>query len=113
MQASSADLSSAYALPGNLAGARLAIPSSMILTERGGPYRRFHRTLGGSRLGPDSTVSAATMGTCTCHRTDPDPMRKPDDNNDFFQAGDFTDFIRAIIRTLEYYHQQQQRIPVM
>ena len=37
---------------------------------------------------------------------DPDPMRKPDDNDDFFQAGDFTDFIAPIIRTLEYYHQQ-------
>ena len=37
---------------------------------------------------------------------DPDPMRKPDDNHDFFQAGDFSDFFAPIIRTLEYYHQQ-------
>jgi uncharacterized protein YjbI with pentapeptide repeats len=37
---------------------------------------------------------------------DPDPMRKPDDNADFFQAGDFTDFIAPFIRTLEYYHRQ-------
>lgn len=37
---------------------------------------------------------------------DPDPMRKPDDNADFFRAGDFTDFIAPFIRTLEYYHRQ-------
>ena len=36
----------------------------------------------------------------------PDPMRKPDDNAEYFQTGDFTDFIAPIIRTLEYYHQQ-------
>lgn len=38
--------------------------------------------------------------------TNPDPMRKPDDNQEFFAEGDFTDFISPIIRTLEYYHQQ-------
>jgi hypothetical protein len=37
---------------------------------------------------------------------DPDPMRKPDDNTEYFEEGDFTDFIAPIIRTLEYYHQQ-------
>jgi uncharacterized protein YjbI with pentapeptide repeats len=37
---------------------------------------------------------------------DPDPMRKPDDNAECFEDGDFSDFIAPIIRTLEYYHQQ-------
>lgn len=36
----------------------------------------------------------------------PDPLRKPDDNAEFFQEGDFSDFIAPIIRTLEYYHGQ-------
>jgi uncharacterized protein YjbI with pentapeptide repeats len=37
---------------------------------------------------------------------DPDPWRKPDNREEFFQEGDFADFIAPIIKTLSLYHQQ-------
>jgi uncharacterized protein YjbI with pentapeptide repeats len=37
---------------------------------------------------------------------DPDPCRKPDNRQQTFQDGDFTDFIAPIIRTLDSYQQQ-------
>jgi uncharacterized protein YjbI with pentapeptide repeats len=37
---------------------------------------------------------------------DPDPCRKPDNRQEIFQEGDFTDFIAPIIRTLDSYQQQ-------
>lgn len=37
---------------------------------------------------------------------DPDPWRKPDNRDEFFQEGDFADFIAPIIKTLSLYHQQ-------
>jgi uncharacterized protein YjbI with pentapeptide repeats len=37
---------------------------------------------------------------------DPDPCRKPDNRQQIFQDGDFTDFIAPIIRTLDSYQQQ-------
>ena len=37
---------------------------------------------------------------------DPDPWRKPDNRNETFQEGDFTDFIAPIIKTLDLYRQQ-------
>ncbi|MGF1515558.1 MAG: pentapeptide repeat-containing protein [Elainellaceae cyanobacterium] len=36
----------------------------------------------------------------------PDPLRKPDNHQDVFQNGDFADFIRPIIQTLDLYHNQ-------
>ncbi|MEP0914953.1 pentapeptide repeat-containing protein [Leptolyngbya sp. GB1-A1] len=36
----------------------------------------------------------------------PDPWRKPDNRNEVFQKGDFTDFIAPIIKTLDLYRQQ-------
>ena len=37
---------------------------------------------------------------------DPDPWRKPDNRNEIFQEGDFTDFIAPIIKTLDLYRHQ-------
>lgn len=37
---------------------------------------------------------------------DPDPWRKPDNRNETFQEGDFSDFIAPIIKTLDLYRQQ-------
>lgn len=37
---------------------------------------------------------------------DPDPWRKPDNRNETFKEGDFTDFITPIIKTLDLYNQQ-------
>jgi uncharacterized protein YjbI with pentapeptide repeats len=37
---------------------------------------------------------------------DPDPWRKPDNRNETFKQGDFTDFIAPIIKTLDLYRQQ-------
>ena len=37
---------------------------------------------------------------------DPEPWRKPDNRKEFFQEGDFADFISPIIKTLSLYHQQ-------
>ncbi len=37
---------------------------------------------------------------------DPDPWRKPDNRNETFKEGDFTDFIAPIIKTLDLYRQQ-------
>ncbi len=39
-------------------------------------------------------------------RDNPDPLRKPDNAREFFEPGDFTDFITPIIKTLDLYHQQ-------
>lgn len=39
-------------------------------------------------------------------KADPDPCRKPDNRNEFFQTGDFADFIAPIIKTLNFYRQQ-------
>ena len=37
---------------------------------------------------------------------DPDPCRKPDNKKEAFEDGDFADFIKPIIRTLDLYHNQ-------
>ena len=37
---------------------------------------------------------------------DPDPWRKPDNRNEIFKDGDFSDFIAPIIKTLDLYQQQ-------
>jgi uncharacterized protein YjbI with pentapeptide repeats len=37
---------------------------------------------------------------------DPDPWRKPDNRNETFQGGDFTDFVAPIIKTLDLYRRQ-------
>jgi uncharacterized protein YjbI with pentapeptide repeats len=39
-------------------------------------------------------------------KDDPDPWRKPDNRNEIFKQGDFTDFIAPIIKTLDLYRQQ-------
>jgi len=39
-------------------------------------------------------------------KEDPDPWRKPDNRNETFKEGDFTDFIAPIIKTLDLYRQQ-------
>jgi uncharacterized protein YjbI with pentapeptide repeats len=39
-------------------------------------------------------------------RNDPDPCRKPDNKNENFKEGDFSDFIAPIVKTLELYRQQ-------
>ena len=39
-------------------------------------------------------------------RDDPDPSRKPDDRDENFKEGDFSDFITPIIKTLDLYHTQ-------
>jgi len=39
-------------------------------------------------------------------RDDPDACRKPDNKNENFKEGDFSDFITPIIKTLELYRQQ-------
>jgi len=37
---------------------------------------------------------------------DPDPCRKPDNRQEFFRTGDFSDFIAPIVKTLELYQTQ-------
>ncbi len=37
---------------------------------------------------------------------DPDPWRKPDDRQEIFKEGDFSDFIAPIVKTLDLYRQQ-------
>lgn len=37
---------------------------------------------------------------------DPDPWRKPDNRQEIFQEGDFTDFIAPVIKTLDLYQSQ-------
>lgn len=37
---------------------------------------------------------------------DPDPCRKPDNKKEVFEEGDFADFIKPIVRTLDLYHNQ-------
>lgn len=39
-------------------------------------------------------------------KDDPDPYRKPDNKKEFFKAGDFSDFIAPIIKTLDLYRSQ-------
>jgi uncharacterized protein YjbI with pentapeptide repeats len=39
-------------------------------------------------------------------RDDPDACRKPDNKNEFFKEGDFSDFIAPIVKTLDLYRQQ-------
>ena len=39
-------------------------------------------------------------------KEDPDPWRKPDNRNETFNEGDFSDFIAPIIKTLDLYRQQ-------
>jgi len=39
-------------------------------------------------------------------KADPDPVRKPDNRKERFEAGDFADFIRPIVDTLDLYHNQ-------
>ena len=39
-------------------------------------------------------------------KDDPDPWRKPDNRNENFQEGDFSDFIAPIVKTLDLYQQQ-------
>ncbi|MFQ4134878.1 pentapeptide repeat-containing protein [Nodosilinea sp. PGN35] len=39
-------------------------------------------------------------------KDDPDPCRKPDNRNEVFEAGDFSDFIAPMIKTLDLYRQQ-------
>jgi uncharacterized protein YjbI with pentapeptide repeats len=63
----------------------------------------------------DWAISTDTqLGKVTCThiymrlptQEDPDPWRKPDNRNETFQEGDFTDFIAPIIKTLDLYRQQ-------
>jgi uncharacterized protein YjbI with pentapeptide repeats len=37
---------------------------------------------------------------------DPDPMRKPDNKKEMFEDGDFADFIKPIVDTLDLYHNE-------
>ena len=39
-------------------------------------------------------------------KADPDPWRKPDNRQEIFKEGDFSDFIAPIIKTLDIYRQQ-------
>jgi septum formation inhibitor MinC len=39
-------------------------------------------------------------------KENPDPLRKPDNNQEVFQDGDFGDFIKPIFDTLDLYHNQ-------
>lgn len=39
-------------------------------------------------------------------KEDPDPCRKPDNRHEYFQPGDFADFIAPIIKTIELYKTQ-------
>ncbi|MBD2494233.1 pentapeptide repeat-containing protein [Nostoc sp. FACHB-280] len=39
--------------------------------------------------------------------TNPDPLRKPDNQQEVFQDGDFAEFIQPIFDTLDLYHNQQ------
>lgn len=39
-------------------------------------------------------------------RENPDPYRKPDNHQEFFEPGDFADFIQPIVDTLDLYHNQ-------
>ncbi|MBD2123757.1 pentapeptide repeat-containing protein [Trichocoleus sp. FACHB-262] len=39
-------------------------------------------------------------------KDDPDPLRKPDNRNEVFADGDFADFIKPIVDTLDLYHNQ-------
>lgn len=39
-------------------------------------------------------------------KEDPDPCRKPDNKKEVFEDGDFADFIKPIVRTLDLYHSQ-------
>lgn len=39
-------------------------------------------------------------------KEDPDPLRKPDNRNEVFEDGDFADFIKPIVDTLDLYHNQ-------
>jgi len=39
-------------------------------------------------------------------QNNPDPWRKPDNRNEIFREGDFTDFIAPIIKTLDLYRRQ-------
>ena len=39
-------------------------------------------------------------------RDDPDPLRKPDNKKEVFKLGDFADFIKPIVDTLDLYHNQ-------
>ena len=39
-------------------------------------------------------------------KSDPDPCRKPDNKGEYFEEGDFEDFIAPIIKTLDLYQQQ-------
>ncbi|UJB72987.1 pentapeptide repeat-containing protein (plasmid) [Acaryochloris sp. 'Moss Beach'] len=39
-------------------------------------------------------------------KNNPDPLRKPDNHHEFFRAGDFDDFIKPIVDTLDLYHNQ-------
>jgi len=39
-------------------------------------------------------------------RENPDPLRKPDNNQEIFEDGDFGDFIQPIFDTLDLYHNQ-------
>lgn len=39
-------------------------------------------------------------------REDPDPLRKPDNRAEVFEDGDFGEFIRPIVETLDLYHNQ-------
>ncbi|WP_246276943.1 pentapeptide repeat-containing protein [Microcoleus asticus] len=44
---------------------------------------------------------------------DPDPCRKPDNRKEIFRAGDFTDFIAPIVKTLELYQTQNVDLRVL
>ena len=44
---------------------------------------------------------------------DPDPCRKPDNRKEIFRAGDFTDFIAPIVKTLELYQTQNVDLRVV
>ncbi|WP_026732144.1 pentapeptide repeat-containing protein [Fischerella sp. PCC 9605] len=39
-------------------------------------------------------------------KEDPDPLRKPDNRQEIFEDGDFADFIKPIVDTIDLYHNQ-------
>jgi uncharacterized protein YjbI with pentapeptide repeats len=60
-------------------------------------------------IAPDTKFDGVKCNYIHMHlptTTDPDPCRKPDNRQQIFQDGDFTDFIAPIIRTLDSYQQQ-------
>ena len=102
-----ADLSRATMENANLSGAKLA------------KAQLYHTDLTGANLTgaviQDWAISTDTvLEDIQCEyiymrlstEEDPDPWRKPDNRNENFQEGDFSDFIAPIVKTLDLYQQQ-------